>query len=173
MKLPISNTYINFSRHHFCCFTIAPLFVLDKSMAWNSLWLQHPCFKNLCRIAQASKIPDSNAHHFLSDLLTHSWFQSMLFPLPCYQFPYTVMNRCFYLKHTHTHTHCVTWMNTMMLEYFWAAEIRIGGIGRLRWSRSRRRRTRRRWRNGQLEVDKGRPCGGCVPCQHRYMLGSK
>jgi hypothetical protein len=33
MALPIFNTYMNFSRHHFCCFTIVPLFVLDKSMA--------------------------------------------------------------------------------------------------------------------------------------------
>ena len=44
-----------------------------------------------------SKISDSNAEHFLSDLLTHSWFHSMLCALPGYQFPYTVMNRCFYL----------------------------------------------------------------------------
>jgi hypothetical protein len=51
---PIIKTYINFSCNHFCCFTIAPLFVLDKSMSWNRC-LQHPCFKNLCKIAQASK----------------------------------------------------------------------------------------------------------------------
>jgi hypothetical protein len=68
MELPIFKTYINFSRHHFCCFKVAPLFVLDKSMAWNRC-LQHPCFKNLCKIAQASKKSDSNAQHFLSDLL--------------------------------------------------------------------------------------------------------
>ena len=71
MELPIFNTYMNFSRHHLCCFTVVPLFVLDKSMAWNRC-LQHPCFKNLCKIAQASKNSDSNAQHFLSDLLTHS-----------------------------------------------------------------------------------------------------
>ena len=69
---------------------------------WISLWLknrclQHPCFKNLCKIAQASKNSNSNAQHFLSDLLTHSWFLSMLFALPTYQFPYIVMNRCLYL----------------------------------------------------------------------------
>jgi hypothetical protein len=29
------------SRHQFCCFTVAPLFALDKSMAWNRC-LQHP-----------------------------------------------------------------------------------------------------------------------------------
>jgi hypothetical protein len=66
---------------------------------WISLWLknrclQHPCFKNLCKIAQASKNSDSNAQHFLSYLLTHSWIHSILFALPGYQFPYTVMNRC-------------------------------------------------------------------------------
>jgi hypothetical protein len=71
MELPIFNTFINFSCHHFCCFTIAPLFVLDKSTAWNRC-LQHPCFKNLRKIAQASIYSDSSAQHFLSDLLTHS-----------------------------------------------------------------------------------------------------
>ena len=96
MDLPILNTYMNFSRHYFCCFTVAPLFVLDKPMPWNRC-LQHPCFKYLCKITQTSKNSDSNAQHFLLDLLTHSWFHSMLFALPCYQFPYTVMNRCFYL----------------------------------------------------------------------------
>jgi hypothetical protein len=76
-------------------------FVLDKSMAWNRC-LQHPCFKNVCKIAQASKNLDSSAQHFLSDLLKHSWFHSMLFALPGYQFPYIVMNRCFYLMwHSH------------------------------------------------------------------------
>ena len=71
MELPIFNTYINFSRHQFRCFTVAPLFVLDKSTAWNGC-LQHPCFKNVYKIAQASKNSDSNTQHFLSDLLTHS-----------------------------------------------------------------------------------------------------
>jgi hypothetical protein len=93
-------TYINFSCHHLCCFTFAPLFVLDNFAAWNTC-LQHPCFKNLCKIAQASKNSDSNAQHFLMDLLTHSWFHSMLFALPGYQFPYIVMNRCFYLMCLH------------------------------------------------------------------------
>ena len=96
MELPIFNTNMNFFSHHFYCFTIAPLFGLDKSTAWNRC-LQHPCFKNLCKIAQASKNSDSNAQHFLSDLLTHSWFYSMLFALPGYQFPYVVMNICFHL----------------------------------------------------------------------------
>ena len=46
---------------------------------WISLWvknrrLQHYCFKNLCKIVQASKNSDSNAQHFLSDLLTHHDF---------------------------------------------------------------------------------------------------
>jgi hypothetical protein len=64
---------------------------------WISLWLknrcvQHPCFKNLCRNSY------SNAQHFRLDLLTHSWFLSMLFALPGYQFPYTVMNRRLYLR---------------------------------------------------------------------------
>jgi hypothetical protein len=71
MELPIISTYINFSCHHFCCFTVAPLFVLDKSTVWNRC-LQHPCFKNMSKIAKASKNSNSNARHFLSDLLTHS-----------------------------------------------------------------------------------------------------
>jgi len=41
------------------------------------------------------QIPTPNTS--LSDLRTHSWFHSMLFALPSYQFPYTVMNRCLYL----------------------------------------------------------------------------
>jgi hypothetical protein len=90
MELPSFSTHINFPRHcTFCCFTIAPWFVLDTSTAWNKC-LQHPCFKILCKIAQESKNSDSNAQHFLSDLLTHSRFHSMLFALPGYQFPYTV-----------------------------------------------------------------------------------
>jgi hypothetical protein len=74
-------------RHHHCCFTIAPLFVLDKSTAWNGC-LQHPCFKNLCKIAQASKVLDSNtpplpfgfANTFMISL-DHA------LALPSYQFP--------------------------------------------------------------------------------------
>ena len=57
MELPIFNTFINFSRHHLCCFIIASLFDLEKSTAWNRC-LQYPCFKNLCKIAQASKNSD-------------------------------------------------------------------------------------------------------------------
>jgi hypothetical protein len=97
MEPPIFNTYMNFSRHHLCCFIVVALFVLDKSMAWN-MCLQHPCFKNLCKIAQDSKNSDSNAQHILSDLLTHSWFHSMLFAPPGYHFPYTAMNRCLYFS---------------------------------------------------------------------------
>ena len=47
MELPIFNTYINFSHHHFCCFTVAPLFVLDKPTVWNRC-LQHPPGGALC-----------------------------------------------------------------------------------------------------------------------------
>ena len=86
---------------------LAILFIASQlflCLFWISLWLtnrclQHPCFKNLCRISQASKHSYSNAQHFLSDLLTHSWFHSMLFALPSYQFPCIVMNRCLYLSH--------------------------------------------------------------------------
>ena len=63
MEFPISNTFINFSRHHLCCFTVSSLFVLDKSTAWNRC-LQHRCFNSLCTITQASKNLDSNAQHF-------------------------------------------------------------------------------------------------------------
>jgi hypothetical protein len=84
---------------------LAIIFVASQlflCLFWINLWLknrclQHRCFKNLCKIAQASKNSDSSAQHFLSDLLTHSWFHSMLFALPSYQFPYSVMNRCLYL----------------------------------------------------------------------------
>jgi hypothetical protein len=71
MELPILNTYMNFSRHHFCCFTIVPLFVL-KSLWLKNMCLEHPCFIKLCKIALAFRNAVSNAQHFLSDLLTHS-----------------------------------------------------------------------------------------------------
>ena len=108
MELPIFNTYMNFSRHHFCCFRVVPLFVLNKSTAWNRCQ-QHPCFKILCKIAQASKNSNSNAQHFLSDLLTHAWFHFMLFALPGYKFPYIVMNRCFYLQSSRECTHLLNY----------------------------------------------------------------
>ena len=82
-----------------CCFTVAPLFVLEMSTAWNRC-LQHPCFQNLRKIAWASKNSDSNAPHFPFR------FHSMLFALRCYQFPYTVMNRCLYLMPQNLLNHC-------------------------------------------------------------------
>jgi hypothetical protein len=98
---------------------LAIIFVASQlflCLCWISLWLtnrclQHPCFKNLCKIAQASKNSYSNAQHFLSDLLTHSWFHSMLFALPSYQFPYIAMNRCLYLMWAH-HFEFVTFKQT-------------------------------------------------------------
>jgi hypothetical protein len=98
----------NFLIHTWTFLTIicvAPQLFL--CLFWISIWLknrclQQPCFKNLCKIAQASKNSNSNAQDFLSDLLTNSWFHSMLFALPSYQFPYIVMNRCLYLKHGNT-----------------------------------------------------------------------
>jgi hypothetical protein len=85
---------------------LAIIFVASQlflCLFWINIWLknkclQHPCFKNLCKLAQTFKSSDSNAQHFLSDLLTHSRFHSMLFALPSYQFPYIVMNRCLYLN---------------------------------------------------------------------------
>jgi hypothetical protein len=75
MELPIFKIYMNFSRHHFCCFTIVPLFVLDQSMAWNGC-LQHPCFKNLCKncwslqkfIFQRPTLPFGFANTFMISL---------------------------------------------------------------------------------------------------------
>jgi hypothetical protein len=63
MELPIFKVYMNFSRHHLCCFTVVPLFLLDTPMVYNRC-LQHPCFKNLCKIVEASKNSNSNAQHF-------------------------------------------------------------------------------------------------------------
>jgi hypothetical protein len=90
-------------------------------MAWNRC-LQHSCFKNLCKVAQASKNSDSNAQHFLSDLLTHSWFHSMLFALPGYQFPYAVMNRCLYLMKSGNNS--TNWRKSVQL----SAAVYITGI---------------------------------------------
>ena len=44
------------------------------SLRLKNKCLQHLCFENLCKIAQASKNSNTNAQHLLSDLLTHSWF---------------------------------------------------------------------------------------------------
>jgi hypothetical protein len=65
---------------------------------WINLWLGIGVYNTfaskICvKLLKPPKIPDSNAQHFLSDLLTHSWFHSMVFALPGYQFPCTVMNR--------------------------------------------------------------------------------
>ena len=73
---------------------------LFLSLFWISLWLknrclQHPCF--CVKLLKPPKNSNSKAQHFLSNLFTHSWFHSMLFALPSYQFPYIVMNRCLYL----------------------------------------------------------------------------
>jgi hypothetical protein len=97
---------------------------------WISLWLknrclQHPCFRNLCKIAQASKNSDSNAQHFLSDLLTHSWFHSMLFALPSYQFPYIVMNRCLYLMPSQRH-HLLYLISYVFSAHFFGLSTKFG-----------------------------------------------
>jgi hypothetical protein len=55
MELPIFGTDMSFSRHHLCCFTIVPFFVLDKSMAWNR-YLQHPASKNWVKLLNPPKI---------------------------------------------------------------------------------------------------------------------
>jgi hypothetical protein len=99
MELPVFNTFINFSPPSFL--VASQLFLC---LFWISLRLgigvsNTLAFQNLCKIARASNTSDSNAQHFLSDSLTQSWFHSMLFALPGYQFPYTVTNRCFYLIH--------------------------------------------------------------------------
>ena len=38
MEVPIFDTYMTFSHHYLCCFTIVPLFVLDRPMAWNGAY---------------------------------------------------------------------------------------------------------------------------------------
>jgi hypothetical protein len=80
-----------------------PIFKIHMNFSWIHLWvknrcLRHPCFKNLCKIAQASKNSDSNAQHFISDLPTHSWCSLHALCTPRLSTPlYTVMNRCLYL----------------------------------------------------------------------------
>jgi hypothetical protein len=84
--------------------SLAINFVASQSflcLFWTSLWfwigVYNTLLQKLCEIDEASKNSNSNAQHFLSDLVTHSWFHSILFALPGYQFPYIVMNRCLYL----------------------------------------------------------------------------
>ena len=63
MELPIFNTYTNFSHHHFCCFTVVPLFVLDKVYGLKIGIYNTLASKYLCKIAQAFKNSDSKAQH--------------------------------------------------------------------------------------------------------------
>ena len=104
---------------------LAIIFVASQlflCLFWISLllWircLQHPCSSlvnnNLYKFTQASKNSNSNAQlHFFSNLLTHSWFYSMLFALLRYQVPYIVMNRCLYLNRVmcaHKSCYVFTW----------------------------------------------------------------
>ena len=122
MELPIFNTYMNFLTIIFVASQLFLCLFWISLMAWNRC-LQHPCFENLCKIAQASKNSDSNAQHFLWDLLTHSWFHSMLCALPGYQFPYIVMNRCLYLMMSqpmgHSDVYCLTLLNKGLLYWMW------------------------------------------------------
>jgi hypothetical protein len=72
---------------------------------WISLWvknrcLQQPCFKNLCKIALESLQKVRFQRPTLAFRICEHIHDvhSMLFALPGYQFPYTVVNRCLYLK---------------------------------------------------------------------------
>jgi hypothetical protein len=67
---------------------------------WISLWLRIGVYNTLAseicvKLLKPPKIqiPTPN-----TDFLTHSWFHSMLFALPGYQFPYTVMDLSLSLK---------------------------------------------------------------------------
>jgi hypothetical protein len=68
---------------------------------WISLWLRIGVYNTFASkiCVKLLKPPEFRFQRldFLLDLLTHSWFHSMLFSLPSYQFPYIVMNRCLYL----------------------------------------------------------------------------
>ena len=84
-------TIISIASHLFLC------------LFWISLWLKNRCLQHLAskicvKLLKPSKIQIPMPNTSFSDLLTHSWFHSMLFALPSYQFPYIVMNRCLYLK---------------------------------------------------------------------------
>jgi hypothetical protein len=96
-------TYMNFSRHHLCWFTI------DLLLFWISLCLRIGVYNTLAskicvKLLKPPKNQIPTPNHFLSDLLTHSWFHSMLFALPGYQFYNIVMNRCLYLRKTYLQT---------------------------------------------------------------------
>jgi hypothetical protein len=102
MELPIFNTYMNFflpsflllSQLFLCLFWISLWLRIGVYNTRDQYWvnglkftpvhivralsflffscLQHPFFKKLCKIAEASKNSDANAQHFLSDSLKHS-----------------------------------------------------------------------------------------------------
>jgi hypothetical protein len=71
MELPIFNTYTNFSHHHFCCFTVVPLFVLDKSRL--RIGVYNTLASKICvKLLKPPKIQIPTPNTSLSDLLTHS-----------------------------------------------------------------------------------------------------
>jgi hypothetical protein len=115
---------------------------LSLCLFWISLWLRISVYNILAsKIAQASKNSDSNAQHFLSDLLIHSWFHYMLFALPCYQFPYTVMNRTWYLYlRIHNSLHCPPTMFIGIFSYI-PRRLEICGV----YVNSSIRKVKRQW----------------------------
>ena len=82
MELPIFNTFINFPRHHLCCFTVASLFVLDKSTAWNRC-LQHPCLQKFR--FQRPTLPFGFANTFMISLHALCTPRLPNFPLYCHE----------------------------------------------------------------------------------------
>jgi hypothetical protein len=94
----------HFSIHTWTCLAIIHVVSrLFLCLFWISLWLRigvHNILasKTCVKLLKPPKIQIPTPKTSLSDLVTHSWFHSMLFALPSYQFPYTVMNRCLYLR---------------------------------------------------------------------------
>jgi hypothetical protein len=90
MELPILNTFSNFSCHHCCCFTVAALFDLDKSTAWNRC-LQHLCFENCVKLLkplnfkfQRPTLPFGFANTYMNSL--HALCTPKLpIPLSCHE----------------------------------------------------------------------------------------
>jgi hypothetical protein len=73
MELPFFNTYMNFSRHHFCCFTVVPLFVLFWISVWLGIGVYNTVASKICvKLLKPPKIQIPTPNTSLLDLLTHS-----------------------------------------------------------------------------------------------------
>jgi hypothetical protein len=103
--------------------TISVASQLFLCLFWTNPWLRRSVYNNTLasktcvKLLKPPKIQIPASNTSFSDLLTHSWFHSMPFALPSYQFPDIVMNRCLCLKQVSLYSTT----NTAQDKYIWLA----------------------------------------------------